>query len=145
MQKTFSLGSIGSVAKSILKKLTDEKTGDHATLLALSGDLGAGKTTLTQALAKELGVIENIVSPTFVIMKLYGIQGNVWKHLIHIDAYRLESGDELKKLGFDDLIADKDNIIIIEWPEKVSECIPEWTHKVSLLHAGHGERHLRID
>ena len=83
---------------------------DEYRVFTLTGALGAGKTTLTQAIARELGITERLVSPTFVIMKLYQIKDSRFKHLIHIDAYRLNSCDELLKLGWNDIIADPDPI-----------------------------------
>ena len=112
---------------------------NKAKVVALSGDLGAGKTTLTQELAKLLGVKENVVSPTFIIMKIYKISSDSlyyshFKKLIHIDAYRLDSHLELLKIGRQKLQDDKDNLIIIEWPERVSKCIPLLSFPVLLSH-----------
>ena len=112
---------------------------NKAKVVALSGDLGARKTTLTQELAKLLGVKENVVSPTFIIMKIYKINSDSlyyshFKKLIHIDAYRLDSHLELLKIGRQKLQDDKDNLIIIEWPERVSKCIPLLSFPVLLSH-----------
>lgn len=99
-----------------------------ATVLALSGDLGAGKTTFTQALARELGIRETVTSPTFVIEKRYpltGMRSRGFMMLIHIDAYRLEGGSDLEKLGFTETLADQGNLIVIEWPEKVTDILPK--------------------
>ena len=63
---------------------------DAATLVTLSGDLGAGKTTFTQGIARALGVEETVASPTFVIEKVYVLTAQRWERLVHIDAYRLE-------------------------------------------------------
>ncbi len=128
MQKEFHKDDIQKIAQAVLGFLA---TGETATVVTLSGDLGAGKTTLTQAIARELGITENIISPTFVIMKRYELHK---KNLIHIDAYRLESADELLKLGWAELIADPKNLILIEWPEKVAEIIPKNAVRVSLAH-----------
>jgi tRNA threonylcarbamoyladenosine biosynthesis protein TsaE len=93
----------------------------HATILQLSGDLGSGKTTLTQCLGRNLGVSESITSPTFVIQKEYTIDNHAWiKKLIHIDAYRLEKKEDLEYLGWAENIKNPENLIVIEWPEMVS-------------------------
>jgi tRNA threonylcarbamoyladenosine biosynthesis protein TsaE len=97
----------------------------NASLVALSGDLGAGKTTFAQAAAAALGVKESVNSPTFIILKVYALFGQRFDHLIHIDAYRLEGGAELMALGFDDLLRDPGNLILIEWPEHVMGILPE--------------------
>ncbi len=95
-----------------------------ATVVGFSGHLGAGKTTFTKAVAKALWLKEDITSPTYVIMKIYELsRSSRWKRLIHIDAYRLESAQELKGLKFDELISDRDNLIIVEWPENVKEAL----------------------
>ncbi len=98
---------------------------ERAAVIGLSGDLGAGKTTFAQTLAFELGVREPVTSPTFVIMKQYRLPaGGGFDTLVHIDAYRVESPEELRVLGFDDLLADGRNLICVEWAEKVEELLP---------------------
>src|SRR3989344_3954135 len=97
--------------------------GESALVLGLSGDLGAGKTTFTQTLAQLLGVVEIVQSPTFVVMKRYDTKHHTFKTLIHIDAYRLHSGQELLSLGFENLKNDPETLIVIEWPEQVGDCI----------------------
>jgi len=91
-----------------------------ATVVGLSGHLGAGKTAFTKLAAKALGVNSTVTSPTFVLMKLYDINGSwPWKKLVHIDAYRFEKPEELKALNYEKIIADKDNLVLVEWPENV--------------------------
>lgn len=84
--------------------------------IALQGELGAGKTTFVQGLAKGLGVCEKyyITSPTYNIINEYPIDCLT---LCHLDLYRLESEDELEDIGFYDLMDDTHNIIVVEWPE----------------------------
>ena len=100
-----------------LKELKQKET---AIIIALSGDLGAGKTALVKLAAKYLGISEQVTSPTFVIQKEYEIQNHSFlKKMIHIDAYRLESPAELEYLKWSEIISDNKNIIFIEWPEQV--------------------------
>jgi tRNA threonylcarbamoyladenosine biosynthesis protein TsaE len=103
---------------------------NEATVVLFDGDLGAGKTTFIQALARELGVRENITSPTFVIQKRYDLTGQKFDALIHIDAYRLVSGGELLKLDFAETLALPKTLICIEWPENVAEILPKTATKV---------------
>lgn len=86
------------------------------------GDLGAGKTTFVQGLAEGLGIKERILSPTFILMREYG-------NLYHVDLYRLEEGidEEVRNLGLTDIWGKKDNIVIIEWAEKITDLLPENT------------------
>lgn len=107
----------------------------RATLVTLSGDLGAGKTAFTKAIARILGVEETVTSPTFVLEKIYqlGSEASKFKRLIHIDAYRLETGSDLAPLGFDELMQDSGNLILLEWPEKVTDALPAPDVKISFV------------
>ncbi len=95
-----------------------------ATLVTLSGELGAGKTAFTKAVAKTLGIEESVTSPTFVLEKMYQLSGQKFERLIHIDAYRLEKGSDLQPLGFDELMENPKNLIFLEWPERVAHGLP---------------------
>ena len=90
---------------------------DNHTLITLEGDLGAGKTTFTKALAKALGIMKTISSPTFTILKSY--EGKYRLH--HIDAYRLEGTNQ--DLGFEELF--DDDICVIEWAKFIEDFLPE--------------------
>jgi len=116
----------------------------HATLVTLSGELGAGKTTFAQAVAKAFGVQETVTSPTFVIEKIYQLENQKFARLIHIDAYRLKSAQELDALGWRELLADSGNLIMLEWPERVAEVMPEDAAKISFEINGE-ERILRLN
>ena len=97
---------------------------DCATAVGLYGDLGAGKTTFVQAAARALGVSETVNSPTFLIFKSYQLQTTNYKLLIHVDAYRLKHSEELRSLRFAELLADPQNLIFIEWADKVADLLP---------------------
>lgn len=105
-----------------------------ATVIGLQGELGSGKTYFAQNFGKIMGVTENMPSPTFVIMKSYKVDWHGFKKLIHIDAYRLESEDELLKLGWEDLLKDPENIILIEWPENVEGIMPKDAKRIVFEH-----------
>lgn len=97
-----------------------------ALVIALEGDLGAGKTTFVQGFANALGVKESVLSPTFVLEKIYQIPDirYQFRHLIHIDCYRLDSPKDLLRLGFREMLKDKDAIILIEWADRIKKIIP---------------------
>lgn len=98
---------------------------DSATLVTLSGELGAGKTSFTQALARAYGIEDPITSPTFVLEKIYALpEGKPFERLAHIDAYRLKGGAELAPLGFDELMKDSATLVVLEWPEMVVDGLP---------------------
>lgn len=122
------------VAKEILRK-------SGPTVMALYGSLGSGKTTFAQFFARALGVKEKILSPTFLIIKIFNLDARTYanrtrtnadkfKRLVHIDAYRLKSGKDLLVLGLRDILKDPKNITIIEWPEKIEKYLPKSAVKI---------------
>lgn len=123
--------------------LTPKESG--ATLVTLSGELGAGKTSFSQGAAEALGVEEAVTSPTFVLMKQYALRNKAFAKLIHMDAYRLDGGAALRPLGFSDALADPMNLILLEWPEKVADALPPADHHISLSVIPEGGRHIRYD
>lgn len=131
--KEITIKDLEDVAIALINKAQKTKS-KRATVLAFSGDLGTGKTTITQIMCKILGVKEKIISPTFVIMKKYDINNGKFRNLIHIDAYRLEESKELMHLGWEEIISNEENLVIIEWPEKTKEIIPTDAIKISLTH-----------
>lgn len=129
--------------ENIAEKLVDDLNNYHdngAKVIALYGNLGAGKTTFTKEIANYLKIQEKITSPTFNILKSFEIKNSElqtksgemikFKKLIHIDTYRLDLPQELERLGFKELLNDTDNLIVIEWPEIVEEILPENTVRV---------------
>lgn len=118
-----SIDETNKIAREFLNSLNPSNLS--AVVVALQGELGAGKTTFTQEIGKILGVEENMHSPTFVIEKIYQINFKGFKRLIHVDAYRLEKESELLHLGWESLIKEPENLVLIEWPENVAGIIPE--------------------
>lgn len=106
--------------------------------LCLSGNLGAGKTTLTQGILEGLGAEGPYTSPTFVIMKEYALKKATEtgiKHIYHVDAYRIESKD-IEHLGFEEWCSDPGGLVILEWPERIAELLPEKRLNILLEHTG---------
>ena len=125
-----NLEDTSRIAEKLLAKiLKTPKRKNSACIVLLSGNLGAGKTAFVKAIAKILGIKERITSPTFVLMRKYGIpEGG---KLIHIDAYRLENKKELTALNWDAISRDSRNIIFLEWPEKVFTRSPRGAKKIA--------------
>jgi tRNA threonylcarbamoyladenosine biosynthesis protein TsaE len=109
-------------AAEFVATLRPKKT---ATVVTLSGELGAGKTTFAKGIAKALGVDETVSSPTFVIEKIYTLENQLFNKLIHIDVYRLKNEQELETIGWKNIIEDPGNLIVLEWPEGVPGVIPK--------------------
>lgn len=111
--KICNLEDTKSIGKIIAKNL------QKGTVLCLDGDLGAGKTTLTQFIAKEFGIDEYITSPTFTIIKEY--EGTL--PFYHMDVYRIDSEDDMYDLGYEEYIY-SEGVSIIEWSQKISNMLP---------------------
>lgn len=103
------------------------KPGD---ILALVGDLGTGKTTLTKYIAREFGIMQAITSPTFTIICEY-TDGRL--PLYHFDVYRLNSADEMLELGYEEYFFG-DGVCIIEWADKIEELLPENTKTIYITY-----------
>jgi len=127
---TNSLAEFQKFAEDFASKLSP--ASNSATIVGLYGNLGAGKTTFTQTLAKNLGVEETVTSPTFVVEKIYELTKQKFTHLIHIDAYRLEKSEELLHLGWKEVILDPKNLILVEWADRVIDIMPKHI-KVNLM------------
>lgn len=132
MKRSYSREELPLVAKEVLSLL--DVSEDRATVVAFFGELGAGKTTLVQAIATELGVQEIVTSPTFVIAKWYRTTTSNFYTLVHIDAYRIEKEEELSTLGFDKLLREPKALVIIEWPEKLPKTLSTLNAQTFTLH-----------
>ena len=137
ISKTLSVEATQKVAENLVKKILEAGPRNGAVVLGLVGDLGAGKTTFAQGFARALGVKEKITSPTFLIVKSYKLEVISFKNFYHIDAYRLNSPQELLDLGLADLIKNPQNIILIEWADKVMGILPK---NSIFIDFSHGEK-----
>ena len=112
----------------------------NGSVVKLTGDLGAGKTTLVRGIAEALHIKEVVQSPTFNIMKIY-FKGD--KPLIHIDAYRL--ADINTDIGLDEYIGYPTGLTVIEWPEFIIDQIPEEAIEITITHEGDDNRKIIVN
>jgi tRNA threonylcarbamoyladenosine biosynthesis protein TsaE len=125
---TFNPSQTKKTAKILAVDILKSKINKNALIIALEGDLGSGKTTFTQGLAKELGIKQRITSPTFVIIKKYKIfnfQFSIFNYFYHIDCYRIKNPKEILILDFKEIISNPQNIIAIEWADRIKKIIPK--------------------
>lgn len=122
-----------------------KKSSKKNLIIALNGDLGAGKTTFTQELGRFLKVGDNINSPTFTIMKQYKIFGPEFDHFIHIDAYRIESEEEILPLHIKEILTEPKAVVCVEWPEHISSVIPKDAIFISLVIEKEENRQMEVD
>lgn len=123
------------------------KTAEPGSVIALSGDLGAGKTTFAQGLLEAFGAEGPYVSPTFVIMKEYDFvvpSTTGIRRVYHVDAYRIDDPSEMAKLGSEEWFTDPGGLVLIEWPEKLGNLIPLTAKKISFRWVSDSEREIVI-
>ncbi len=116
----------------------DLKGGD---VVALYGDLGAGKTVLVKGIAKGLGIKKRILSPTFIFMRSYPLTPE--KQFIHIDLYRGQQLEDFEALGLDDIFS-PNNIVVLEWAERLKGILPKKRIDVSIEKKDEGTRRIIV-
>lgn len=114
-----------------------------ATVVALHGELGAGKTTFVQGFAKALGIIEQPKSPTFNLAKTYRIPSTPYT-LWHLDCYRLQGRQDIATLDLHTAFADPMNLILVEWPERIGDGLPRDRVDVRFEHVDPERRAITI-
>lgn len=128
-------------AASLAKKILNSRFQiPNSRIIALHGDLGAGKTTFVQGFMKTLGVKQHITSPTFLIIRKYEIFTSLrrglshYHHAYHLDLYRIHKPKELLDLGFKKILQDPHAIVLIEWPERAKKLLPKNTVRINFEH-----------
>lgn len=109
-------------------------------IICLQGDLGAGKTTFVQGVAKGWGSLDAVSSPTFIIVNEYRRADG--SRLFHMDAYRLDSAPEAEELDLDSMLAD--GVLLVEWPERIVGLVPAEHLWIQLEHVDEEEREMKF-
>lgn len=130
------------LAASFLEKTLKEKR-EGALVIGLEGELGAGKTHFAKGVAEHLGIERNITSPTFVLMKRYGPTGGGFKNFYHLDCYRIYSAEEILDLGWEEIISDPKNIVLVEWAERIKDVLPPGTIWLHFKNKGEDNREIK--
>ena len=123
---------LGRLFGEELRRSTFRSKG--AMVIALIGALGSGKTTFTQGFAKGLGARGRVASPTFILARIHRITGSRFTRLVHMDAYRLSSVRDLPPLGFNELLADSETILLVEWANRIRPALPKGTITIRSSH-----------
>ena len=155
-----------SLGVKLAKELSRIPFKKGALVVALQGELGSGKTTFLQGFAKGLGIKEKILSPTFIILRKFEIRNSKSlptgdlpkgdetnskskiqrpKTFYHIDAYRLKSACDLYELGWNEIIKDPQNIIVVEWADRVRGAMSRDAVWIRFRWCGEAEREIRVN
>jgi tRNA threonylcarbamoyladenosine biosynthesis protein TsaE len=139
--KVFKVARESEMKRVALWLLKLKKTGTHGMVLSLTGNLGAGKTTLVKFIGKICGVDSLIVSPSFVLLRIY--KGRQDIYFVHLDAWRIGKGD-LAFLGFSDLLKNPKAIVCVEWADRVKQAMPAWSTWVKIEHISARQRKVTV-
>lgn len=141
METTFistSFEETREIAENIANKI------EAGTTICLYGELAAGKTTFTQGIGKAFG-INRLISPTFLIMRQYEVNNHsTIKTLYHLDLYRLNSIEDIKAFDLEEIWSRPENLLVIEWPEKLEDSLPKERIDVHFKANGENEREIKI-
>lgn len=133
----YSLIQLPQVAQDLAQQLNNSQ------IITLTGDLGAGKTTLVKQLLKNWGVHEEILSPTFTYVNCY--KNDQGKKIFHFDLYRVSSLDQFLELGFDEYLHESNSLCLIEWPQVIARVlIDSIVCRLEIEHVSDSERKLVI-
>lgn len=143
MKGSFEVGSVEETWALAREFANELKAGD---VVCLEGDLGAGKTTFTQALAAELGVTGRVTSPTFCLVQEHhgAPRADGGETLfVHMDLYRLNNEDDVLAIGWEDYL-ERGAILAVEWPERAGTLIPHNARHVIFSHLGDNTERRKI-
>lgn len=138
----------GSLAELLAEEILATKPAKKALAVALVGELGSGKTTFIKALLRPLGVKGRVVSPTFIFSRQFKSKRGHYKNLFHFDVYRLTSRTpkETKSIGLNEALKSAENLVLVEWADKVKNTLPKGTIWIEFKHGTKSnERHLTFN
>ncbi|MEK9179856.1 MAG: tRNA (adenosine(37)-N6)-threonylcarbamoyltransferase complex ATPase subunit type 1 TsaE [Patescibacteria group bacterium] len=128
------------LAKKLVRGSVKKKT---ALVVALSGELGSGKTTFVQGFLRGLGIRKRTTSPTFILFRRFRLGHKFrdsrlgFRDLFHIDAYRIKEPRELLSLGIKEIFSDPKNIVLVEWADKIRQLLPKGAIRIRFFHGRH--------
>ena len=135
------------IGRELAERLV-EKRKEGALVLSLEGDLGGGKTTFLQGFAKGLGIKEKVLSPTFIIVRKFKIpeQGKKqFNYFFHFDCYRIKEEEEILSLGFKNYISNPENIIAVEWGDRIKNVLPKDVIRLKFIFVDKEKRKIIIE
>ncbi len=122
--RSHSASQTRQLGEKAARRILAEGRGGAARVIALTGELGGGKTTFVQGFARGLRITERVLSPTFVILKKFEVAASEFSFFYHLDCYRIQGKKDILALGFQEIISEPGNIVVVEWAEKLEDILP---------------------
>jgi tRNA threonylcarbamoyladenosine biosynthesis protein TsaE len=132
---------VGEKIGSVLRE--SKSPGGEGNIFCLYGQLGSGKTTFVQGLAKGLGIEHRLLSPTFIIVRRYSI-GKTFQYLYHIDLYRIDEQKGLEGLGLSEILSEQQSVVVIEWAEKLGDLLPKRRTDITFFRVSDNSHSIRV-
>lgn len=138
--------ALAHLAKRALDQVVLCRAPGRATIMSLTGNLGAGKTTFVQTLGQLLKIRERLLSPTFVFIHEHVIENPTFpfRKLIHVDAYRIDDQETLDAIRLTDYLKHPENLVVIEWGEKIAKWLPSPQLVIEFAHYKSTIRRVRV-
>lgn len=146
--RSSSLSDTKRAAEVLAEAIRKRPRGKRATVVSLIGDLGSGKTTFVKRLAAALGVRTRVSSPTFLLLRSFKLRDPKlpFRKLYHLDAYRLKKEEDLAALEFSRIIADPENLVLVEWADRIKGALPKEGIRLDFFHGKkENERIIKIN
>ena len=131
------------IAEKLAGVILSKHKTKYATVIGLIGELGSGKTTFAKGFAKGLGIKQIIQSPTFIIARQHSLEHKIFKNFYHIDAYRVGQKD-LVALGWQEWINNPNDIILVEWADRIYKILPKNSIKIYFETLKNGQRKISL-
>lgn len=148
--QSYSSAGTKDFGRKLAAKIAERKSRNarrkNALVVALSGDLGSGKTTFIRGFTRGLGIKKRSASPTFILFRRFKINDLRFKNVYHIDAYRLRRPAEFMELGLKEILHESKNVVLIEWAEKLKKYLPKGTIWIKFEHGRkENERTIKLE
>lgn len=130
------------LAERLAKSILQEEKRKKSFVIGLEGELGGGKTTFLQGFAKGLGIKERVLSPTFILMRRFSLKGGL--NFYHLDCYRIAKPEEILDLGFRDIVLGSQNILAVEWADKIKKILPKNTLRIKIRVVSEKKREISV-
>jgi len=142
-QKPSETRAFGQLVGRIINQLGE--TRNRAFIISLEGPLGSGKTEWLRGFIRYFAPKEQVLSPTFILMREIPLNHSFFKKIYHLDCYRFKNEKEIEVLGFKDIIRQPKNLVVIEWGDRLKKILPSGIWRLKFKHQGLKKRKITLE